>query len=148
MDLNIRFRNLTPNAHVDLQYYRAALDHVFSSDELRNVALSGAYGSGKSSIIRSYENIHQERTFIHISLAHFEEQGKGTTSHTVSSEPSKIVNDLEGKILNQLIHQIPAKSIPRYFPIQNKASKRQNFAATAAILMFSVLCMYVLWFSK
>lgn len=148
MGLNIRFRNLTPDAHVDLQYYRDALDHVFSSDELRNVALSGAYGSGKSSIIRSYENIHQERTFIHISLAHFDEQGKGTTSHTVSSEPSKIVNDLEGKILNQLIHQIPAKSIPRYFPIQNKASKRQNFAATAAILMFSALCMYVLWFSK
>ena len=148
MGVNMKFRNLTPNTHVDLKYYRDALDHVFSSDELRNVALSGAYGSGKSSIIRSYENIHQERTFIHISLAHFDEQGKGTTSHSASSEPSKIVNDLEGKILNQLIHQIPVKSIPRYFPIQNKASKRKNFTATAGILMFSVLCMYVFWFSK
>lgn len=148
MDLNARFRNLTPNTHADLQYYRDALDHVFSNDELRNIALSGAYGSGKSSVIRSYENVHQERTFIHISLAHFDEQGKGPSSHGVNPEPSKIVNDLEGKILNQLIHQIPAKSIPRYFPIQNKSSKKQHLAFTVAAVIFSILCMYVLWFQR
>lgn len=68
MDLHAKFRNLTPNAHADLQYYRDALDYVFSNDEIRNVALSGAYGSGKSSVIRSYENISEKRTFIHISL--------------------------------------------------------------------------------
>lgn len=104
MDLHAKFRNLTPNAHADLQYYRDALDYVFSNDEIRNVALSGAYGSGKSSVIRSYENISEKRTFIHISLAHFDEQGKRAGSEL---EPSKIVNDLEGKILDFIIPIVP-----------------------------------------
>ncbi len=146
MDLHAKFRNLTPNAHADLQYYRDALDYVFSNDEIRNVALSGAYGSGKSSVIRSYENISEKRTFIHISLAHFDEQGKRAGSEL---EPSKIVNDLEGKILNQLIHQIPAKNIPQsYFPIQNNVSKKRHIVLTAAIIGFFALCVYVFWFQR
>lgn len=106
MPLENQFRPLTPNDAVDLCHYKEALDHVFSRREIRNIALTGSYGSGKSSVIRSYENIHKERTFIHISLARFEEQGQSVSD---SSDRTKIVNILEGKIINQLLHQIPEK---------------------------------------
>lgn len=90
----------------------------------------------------STKNVH----YIHISLAHFDEQGKRADSEL---EPSKIVNDLEGKILNQLIHQIPAKSIPQsYFPIQNNVSKKRHIVLAAAIIGFFALCVYVLWFQR
>lgn len=104
MPFENKFRSLTPNGAVDLCHYKEALDHVFSSYEIRNIALTGSYGSGKSSVIRSYENIHKERIFIHISLARFEEQGSSVSD---STDRIKIVNILEGKIINQLLHQIP-----------------------------------------
>ncbi len=148
MSTNTKYRNLTPNSRADLRYYGDALDHVFANDDLRNIALSGAYGSGKSSVIRSYESIHKERIFIHISLAHFDEQGAKASSDAMDRDSSKTINDLEGKILNQLIHQIPARSIPRYFPIQNNTSKSQNTICAATFLAFLALFLYVFGFSK
>ncbi|WP_412974012.1 hypothetical protein [Paenibacillus sp. PSB04] len=35
-----------------------------------NVAVSGAYGSRKSSVIASYKKRHSELRFVHVSLAH------------------------------------------------------------------------------
>lgn len=174
MSLDRRFRALTPNAYMDLHDYREALDYAFSSSEIRNIALSGAYGSGKSSVIRSYENIHKERTFIHISLAHFDEQGKTANTRTndidytqtasgktdqgktpaaksdfKKTDSAKLVNDLEGKILNQLIHQIPPKSLPRsQRQIKSKSSKVLNILLAIAIPVFAALLIYVLWFHK
>ena len=109
MPFENKFRPLTPNDAIDLHHYQEALDYVFSCGKIRNIALTGSYGSGKSSVIRSYENIHKEQTFIHISLARFEEQGQSAGN---PADPTKTVNILEGKIINQLLHQIPEKELP------------------------------------
>lgn len=145
MSIENNFRSLAPNDYIDLSNYKEALDYAFSLDKIRNIALTGAYGSGKSSVIRSYEQIHKERTFIHISLAHFDEQGKSKNS--AASDPSKIVNDLEGKIINQLIHQIPAKSIPQsHFQIKSEISVVKRLLVVIAVLTFIALWIYVLKF--
>lgn len=174
MSLDLKFRALTPNTNIDLHYYKEALDYVFSSSEIRNIALSGSYGSGKSSVIRSYENTYPDRTFIHISLAHFDEQGQSSNTrtnnidHTATAsgktdqgktpavksdfekaDSAKLVKDLEGKILNQLIHQIPPKSLPRsQRQIKSKSSKVHNILIAAAITAFAAFLIYVLWFHK
>jgi len=145
MSIENEFRALTPSDHIDLRNYQEALDYVFSLDMIRNIALTGAYGSGKSSVIRSYEQIHTERTFIHISLAHFDEQGKSADSNATDS--AKIVNDLEGKIINQLIHQIPAKNIPQsLFQLKSELSPFKRFLIVSAILVFVILWIFVLKF--
>ncbi len=157
MNSRQKFRALTPNESIDLHNYKEAIDYVFSREDIRNIALSGSYGSGKSSVMRSYENIHKEHKFIHISLSHFEEQGwperenditqKDSTKKDVESEekrrgqsrreidPVKTVNDLEGKILNQLLHQIPPKNIPQsHFRIKDEISKLRRIISVALIL--------------
>ena len=145
MSIENKFRALTPSDHIDLCNYQEALDYVFSLDKIRNIALTGAYGSGKSSVIRSYEQIHKERTFIHISLAHFDEQGKSAPSSTTDS--AKIVNDLEGKIINQLIHQIPAKNIPQsIFQLKSEMSSVERLLIVSLIVAFVALWIYVLKF--
>lgn len=146
MDFKNHFRALTPNEHIDLSHYREALDHVFASHEIRNIALTGSYGSGKSSVIRSYENIHKERTFIHISLARFEEQGQPANE---SADRTKTVNILEGKIINQLLHQIPEKSLPpSYTQLQNKIPWTHHLLMVLAALALIVSGIYVLQFPK
>lgn len=59
MSIENNFRSLAPNEYIDLNSYGEALDYVFSLDKIRNIALTGAYGSGKSSVIRSYEQVHK-----------------------------------------------------------------------------------------
>ena len=67
-DDRLKFHKLTPKGNVDLDVYNDAIDFAMRNSDLRNVAISGAYGSGKSSVLESYKNRHHEKKFIHISL--------------------------------------------------------------------------------
>jgi len=110
------FNPLTPKSNIDLGFYRKALDFAFSNNEVRNIAVSGAYGSGKSSIIASYEK-KTKNDFLHISLAHFAQNDKKETESENDDESKKTktsnISILEWKILNQLVHQIDTSKIPQ-----------------------------------
>lgn len=70
---NIEFEDLIPDDKADFSNYEDALDHAFNSPKLYNIAITGPYGAGKSSILNSYLFSHtnlQEKS-IRISLAHF-----------------------------------------------------------------------------
>lgn len=102
------FQKLTPYEKADMEGYEQSLDFVFKKEnaDLRNIALAGNYGSGKSSIIRTYaENHKNELSFIYVSLAHF-----GGVSGETAKENYDI--DVEKKIINHIVQQIPTKNIP------------------------------------
>ena len=105
-DRKYQFERLTPTDSVDLNVYGEAIDYVFDNPDIKNVAISGAYSAGKSSVLASYKKQHNDKRFLHISLAHF-------TSPDQEDELEIKESVLEGKILNQLIHQIPAEKIPQ-----------------------------------
>lgn len=157
---NITFEKLNPTSEADVRVYEDAFDFVFSNKDIKNVAISGAYGAGKSSVLESYKKKHEKsllskaiccfksilerikarefnirltnkgkkrninikkRKYVHISLAHFEDV---KTNETEEKSEALAISDsnksfmsqgamLEGKILNQLIHQIPAHKIPQ-----------------------------------
>ena len=95
------FQKLTPFNDADISVYEEAIDFIFENEDITNVAISGAYSAGKSSVIGSYKKKHKNLKFLHISLAHFESQDENKKEDNVKESV------LEGKILNQLIHQIP-----------------------------------------
>lgn len=101
-----KFERLTPIDNMDLDVYEEAIDYVFSNSDVKNVAISGAYSAGKSSVLASYKKKHDELRFLHISLAHFKSTDQESDAEVKEST-------LEGKILNQLIHQIPSEKIPQ-----------------------------------
>lgn len=144
------FQDLAPkNDANDLGCYEEALKYAFSKADIRNIALSGTYGSGKSTIIRSYEKKHTEQKFIHISLAHFDEQGNNTDINADPENLNDIVRDLEGKILNQLIHQIPPKNIPQsHFRIKKEVSWLQRILTICGLLSFAVALLYLICFES
>ena len=63
------FKKLTPIKEVPLDSYDEAFKFVFKDRDLKNVAISGAYGAGKSSLLETYKSAHPELKFINISLA-------------------------------------------------------------------------------
>ncbi|MWP62810.1 YobI family P-loop NTPase [Gilliamella sp. Pas-s25] len=112
----LTFEKLTPTHLSDdeMQGYTQALDFVFQEDDLLNIAITGPYAAGKSSVIKTYEENHKKLNGIHISLSYFsptlESKIKGKkTDHELAFEDELM---LERKIINQLIHQIEPDKIP------------------------------------
>ena len=88
---NIQFEKLTPISDGDISVYNEALDFVFENEDVQNVAISGAYGAGKSSVLASYKKAHPILKFMHISLAHFNgiNDSIGSDTDGKAAEPVK-----------------------------------------------------------
>ena len=126
------FEKLTPDKDADISVYEEAIEFVFDNSDVTNIAISGAYGAGKSSVIESYEKKHDDKNFLHISLAHFEPTERN------ESEDSVKETTLEGKILTQLIHQIPVDRIPQTnFRVKKDVGRRNIIIIT--ILLYVLL---------
>jgi hypothetical protein len=65
------FRKLTPVKDADISVHEKAIDYVFENTDITNVAISGAYSAGKSSVLESYKAKQKNLKLVHISLAHF-----------------------------------------------------------------------------
>lgn len=117
----IHFESLAPIDDVNISTYKEALDTAFGDSSVKNIAVTGPYSSGKTSILMSYlklrENQGQRIKSINVSLAHFH-PGKmleGNGAKKGGGTDSDLDEDkypVEGKIINQIIHQINPKKIP------------------------------------
>ena len=149
----LKFQKLTPTQEADLTAYEEALDYVFSEDDIKNIAISGAFSSGKSSVIESYEKKHGEKRFIHLSLAHFQPldglSEENDTEGLKEQNRKNIESIIEGKILNQLIQQIPSDKIPQTsFRIKRSYGQNEPCYISIAVCLFFVLVMHCLNFSS
>lgn len=94
--------------------YKDVLNNVTQDKLIKNVGVTGGYGTGKSSIIHSYFNELESKTSIYISLAHFD----SLAGNTIPPQDDKAINSqidniLEMKIVNQLVNQIEPDKIPK-----------------------------------
>jgi hypothetical protein len=139
------FQKLTPINNVDLTVYGEALDFVFKNNDLKNIAISGPYSSGKSSVIETYKQKHPKKVFFHISLAHFTEMELSNNfENSKISEPI-----LEGKILNQLLHQINVSKIPQTdFKVKRTIPKYKIIIFTLLFVCSILFLQYLINFEK
>lgn len=137
------FEKLTPINNLQPNIYTDAIEFALKDDEIKNVAISGAYSSGKSSVFLSYENRHKEKNVVHISLADFmrtqaDESGK-VPSDGNNKEDNSILKVLEGRIINQIIHQIDETDIPQTnFNLKSEFSFKKTVLAALQVVMFCI----------
>ena len=99
---NSPFTDLSPVDNADLDgSYAKALSFAFENTNIKNIALTGPYGSGKSSIIRTYEK-NNNYEFLNISLASFKEDGNGSANAAL----------IERSILQQMLYGADASKLP------------------------------------
>ena len=70
--------------------YERELLSALSNDQVRNIAITGEYGAGKSSVIRTFVDRHPEFNFAFISLAAF---GKERDLGVDISVPSSLASN-------------------------------------------------------
>jgi len=138
MENNIIFQKLTPTDTVKMEVYEEAFKYIFENADIKNVAIAGSYSAGKSSLLESYKKKHNNKKFLHISLAHFEDtSGQNDRDNVKDTETV-----LEGKILNQLIQQIKVENIPQTnFRVKRTVNnvKCVTFSLGTVIFLISIL---------
>jgi hypothetical protein len=137
-----KFQKLTPVDDVNLNIYEDAIDYIFDNPDMGNIAISGAYRAGKSSVIASYKKKHSSLRFVHVSLAHFK-----TFDNENESEVKESI--LEGKILNQLLHQIPSNKIPQTnFRVKRKVETKNIITSTVLMMLLVISTLHIILFKK
>lgn len=138
------FQKLTPINQADLNIYKEALEYVFENDDVKNIGISGAYSAGKSSVIETYKTLRPNIKFIHISLAYFQSATKSEEEIIELNE-----NILEGKILNQLIHQIDPTKIPQTnFRVKRQLSSKKLWLTASLTSILAILLLYIFNFGN
>lgn len=147
---NLTFEKLTPThlSNDEMKGYTEALDFVFKEDDLLNIAITGPYASGKSSVIKTYEENHQELNGIHISLSYFspilESKIKGKKKDDELAFEDELM--LERKIINQLVHQIDPDKIPATeFKVTSETKKITRIMLSGIVSLF---ILYILFKSE
>ncbi|MDD2943656.1 MAG: hypothetical protein PHC51_11910 [bacterium] len=127
------FTDLTPvdNADPDGSYAKA-LSFAFENQNIKNIALTGPYGSGKSSIIKTYEK-NSDFEFLNISLASFKEEGKKSVDAAL----------IERSILQQMLYGADANKLP--YSRFKRITTPEHPLLTAMFLAAWVVTVFVLY---
>ncbi len=111
LDYKKEYESLTPKDNLDRSNsYIKALKESIDDLKRKNIAISGIYGSGKSSIIESFKEQYKEYKYLDVSLATF-----------INSEDDKLEEELERNILNQIFYKVSYDKMPysRFRKIKN-----------------------------
>ena len=138
------FESLSPteNADEDNHYFHT-LNWALSNrkrKDIRNIALTGPYGSGKSSILKAFQKKCRNRSlrFLNISLATFKESA---TEGTGSIPEAELLRLIEVSILQQIFYLEEDKDIPdsRFKKIKSYGKIRLGSTALGLVLFIIAL---------
>jgi len=131
-----KYFSLSPSSDIKAPVYFAALEEKLNNDSIKNIAITGTYGSGKSSILESHISKDTKNKYLKISLANFCEANDNLTPE----DEKKI----EEHILQQLFYQLSHSNIPfsgfKKITHLNKKSQ-QKVVISIIIWLFSFLLM-------
>lgn len=132
------FTDLAPCDDVDLKAYSEALDHAFGSPNARNVAVSGPYASGKSTIVKTYIKKHEGLSPMTISLAHFGDAES-------SLDPRQLSDKLESEIINQIVQRTPSCRIrdSRFHRMEEPNSKTIKLYVALIVAVSAFVCGFI-----
>lgn len=112
-------------------------------ENVKNIALTGPYGSGKSSILRTFQKHYkgEDLKFLEISLATFKEENPKVDENGDKIEPDKnqLLRLIETSILEQIFYHEEDDKVPdsRFKKIKSY-SKKQLVGNAACLLVFVI----------
>lgn len=163
-----KFNALTPEIlKGNKQIYTEALDYAFGNSDIKNIAITGIYGAGKSTVWNTYvhqkglsnvitvslgkykNNINDEDSLKEVSatkLANSETDGiegklRNENQRTVDIDDD---NRVERQLINQILSQIASKKIP-LSKYGFKSNKNFFSICLQSFAFLSIICSLLLW---
>lgn len=135
---NNQFMSLSPTIVEKLdKVYVDALDFVIENENIKNAAISGHYGSGKSSIWQTYKNMININNVIYISLG----------DYCQGDEEGNSISRIEKQILMQILAQVNQKDIP-LSKYKLKFNKNKCTIAKYVLASLIFILSIIGWFIK
>ncbi|EHQ25944.1 YobI family P-loop NTPase [Mucilaginibacter paludis] len=169
------FDDLTPIDNADEQsVYLDALQWALTNPKIKNIALSGPYGSGKSSIVKTFEKKNPGYHYLNISLAAFQEDdirtalpgaeeknavpaelGKVMETKVESNEVSRTKEKraeeqrlIELSILQQMFYRVKETEIPDSRFNRIRSLSRLKLTYLVFIVIIFTLSISIVFFPK
>jgi len=165
---NEKFYSLTPEVlDENKKIYTEALDFALSNSDIKNIAITGIYGAGKSTVWKTYVNQNKLNNIITISLGKYEddlfvnyinediEVNNQENSNIPENEKQEInkeetdinSNRIERQIINQILSQIKSENIP-LSKYKFKENKSRFLTWLNVLPIISLLLAILIWLSK
>ena len=124
--------------------YIIRLKNAIDQPNVFNIALTGSYGAGKSSILKTFKAYYPEYHYVNVSLASFVEVNLSDGDNTVKGKEDSFEEQLEYSILQQLFYHVKATNIPesRFGRIE-RTSRKKRFLVVVSILFFVVANLFL-----
>ncbi len=129
------YQFLTANDSAEnIEEYSKALTDALENSKVKNIAISGSYGSGKSSFIKTFEKQNSQYNFLDISLATFKPK------ENLEKENKTDLSLIEKSILEQIFYKVKNKKIPQ------SRLKKINRLKMIPIKIVSILTLVLAYF--
>lgn len=139
------FNNLLPITLSNIDnVYKDSLDHALNDKSIKNIAITGIYGSGKSTVWESYKNISNLNNVITVTLGDYEifnkfEGSKRTGENKKNKDLSDEENSIERQLINQISAQVKQDKIPKSkYKYKENKSKMVIFSEAFGYSMFVI----------
>lgn len=159
MEEKINYEILTPNNMVENKA-EDALKFALENEQVKNIAITGQYSSGKSSVIQSYFSKYiNKKDYLNISLATFEKKKNEETTIEESNSLEKVIieklyysifnkYDLQRDIISSIITIFLVAFIDAGIYLFNMESINNsltnNFWITLIFMGLEIICLTVL----
>jgi energy-coupling factor transporter ATP-binding protein EcfA2 len=137
-----------------IQPYLESLKLAVQIKGVNNIALTGNYGSGKSTILRTFEDLNKQYQYLNISLASFNKNrgeldenssAKQTEKTPVKQDEKEFEQQLEISILQQMFYHVKPSEIPdsRFKRIEKLSEKKLwLFSVILTLWVISLLLLF------
>lgn len=160
----LKFSSLTSEIlKENKQVYTEALDYAFSNDDIRNIAITGVYGAGKSTVWNTYRKHRSEESessifnnVITVCLGKYEDNYDNNIGAKTNIDlkdrlddktEKELDNRVERQIINQILAQINSSKIPlSKYKFKGDISKGNLWINIVLTLLFSnsiILLIYL-----
>ncbi|MEQ7801805.1 hypothetical protein ABDJ41_18565 [Pedobacter sp. ASV1-7] len=146
-EIQYAYHSLSPLGDADPEgAYAQALKWALKnrkSEDIKNIAVTGTYGSGKSTILKTFQKHNKDKdlSFLNISLATFKEE----TDLKNTPDGSDLLRLIELSILQQIFYREEDEKIPdsRFKKIKSLDNKRlQKLSVSLFLLVLATVQLF------
>jgi len=166
-----KFNALTPEIlKGNKQIYTEALDYAFGNSDIKNIAITGIYGAGKSTVWNTYvhqkglsnvitvslgkykNNINDDDSLKEVSATKLANSETDGIEGKLRSENQRTVdidddNRVERQLINQILSQIESKKIP-LSKYGFKSNKSKWSICLQPLAFLSIICSILIWITR
>ena len=147
---HVKLKSLTPTSEAENgQFYSRILNEELVKDDNYNIAITGGYGSGKSSVIETFLKSNNSAKPIRISLAAFNfvknESVNYSTTIGINPDATNDQIQLELSLLQQLLYQSNGWDKDEVKNWVDRISFHKKIWISIALTLFSIIFSIILW---